>query len=232
MLTKFIELHDLSYHYTEAGQQRQVLDAASLVLERGEIVALLGRSGAGKSTLLNVISGIDRPTSGVVRIDDIDVTTLTEKHRTLFRRTRIGFIYQFFNLIDTLTASENVALPLELAGSSSRVAKQRATDLLESVDLGSRTGAFPDQLSGGERQRVAIARALVHQPDLVLADEPSGNLDAKTGELITSLMYNLARHRRATLLVVTHSLAVANNADRIVTLEDGKLYERAGDFAW
>jgi putative ABC transport system ATP-binding protein len=198
----------------------------------GECVALLGRSGSGKSTLLNLIAGIDRPDSGDVLIGDERITRLQEPDLTLFRRRRIGFVYQFFNLIPTLTTAENIALPLELNQVPRSEIRRQVEQMLEAVNLVERANAYPDQLSGGEQQRVSIARALVHRPALVLADEPTGNLDQRAGEQALDLMIALVREEHSSLLLVTHSLAVARRADRILTLQDGRLSEHGLESAW
>jgi len=203
-----------------------VLSDLSLSVATGEIVALIGRSGSGKSTLLNLIAGIDLPTAGTVRIGGVDITALSERDRTLYRRANIGLVYQFFNLIPTLTVEENVRLPLELNGSHDR---RPVRALLGKVDLLDRAGSFPDRLSGGEQQRVALARALVHKPSLVLADEPTGSLDQETGARILQLLEGLARDSGTTLIMVTHSEETSAIADRILKLENGRLArERLG----
>jgi putative ABC transport system ATP-binding protein len=209
--------------YPEGGGVRTVLHALSADIAAGEFVALMGRSGSGKSTLLNLISGIDLPTAGEIRIGDTDLTALSERQRTLFRRDHVGFIFQFFNLLPTLTVLENLLLPLELQGRLDPAGCRRARDLLAEVGLGDREGSFPDRLSGGEQQRVAIARALVHRPRLLLADEPTGNLDAETGAQVLALLGRLVRQAGLTLLLVTHSDEVARQGDRILTLRDGRL---------
>lgn len=226
----FIQIEKIHRAYREGERSHPVLQGASLTLQRGETVALLGRSGSGKSTLLNLISGIDRVDAGSVIVDGIDLTKLSEHDRTLFRRQHIGFMYQFFNLVPTLTAAENIALVLELNRYSKTETKQKTENLLEAIGLADLGDRFPDQLAGGEQQRVALARALVHSPKLVLADEVTGNLDAETGQRVLTLLQELTSS--STLLLVTHSLAVAKSADRIVTLEDGLLAERQGHFAW
>lgn len=192
---------------------------------RGERVALLGPSGSGKSTLLNLMSGIDTADEGTVEVDGTDLTGLSERERTLFRRRHIGFVFQFFNLLPTLTVEENLLLPLELAGQVSAEDRRRASSLLEAVGLAHRTGTFPDRLSGGEQQRIAVARALVHRPLLVLADEPTGNLDAETGLRVLALLDDLVRESGTTLLMVTHAPEVAARADRILTVRGGRLVE-------
>ncbi len=185
-------------------------------------------SGSGKSTLLNLASGIDLPDAGRVVVGDTDLTALDERERTLFRRDRIGFVFQFYNLLPTLTVLENLLLPLELGGARDGEGEDRARGLLEAVELGARADAFPDRLSGGEQQRVAVARALVHEPDLLLADEPTGNLDEDTGERVVELMEDLVREAGTTLVVVTHSRELAGRMDRILELDHGRLREHGG----
>jgi putative ABC transport system ATP-binding protein len=224
--TPLIRLERLSKAYTEAGQNRVVLDELNREFFAGEFVCLLGKSGSGKSTLLNLISGIDAPSSGHVIIRDgareVTLTALSEHERTLFRRWAIGIVFQFFNLIPTLTVLENVTLPLELAGRTGP-ARAQATTLLERVGLGNRLNTYPDKLSGGEQQRVAIARALAHDPLLVLADEPTGNLDDETGDTVLKLLLELTRDAGKTLIMATHAPEVAQQADRMLHLVHGKL---------
>jgi putative ABC transport system ATP-binding protein len=186
-------------------------------------VALLGASGSGKTTLLNLVSGIDTPDKGRVLLDGVDVHALAEPERTLLRRRQIGFVFQFFNLIPTLKVGENVALPLELLGADERSAQQRAATLLADVGLGGLDMRYPETLSGGEQQRAAIARALAHQPALLLADEPTGNLDEDTGDRVIELLTGLARRQGTTLLLVTHSSRVAQAADRVLRLSHGQV---------
>jgi putative ABC transport system ATP-binding protein len=218
----------LSKVYTEGNQRRTVIDELSGGLYEGEFVCLLGKSGSGKSTLLNLISGIDAPSSGHVFIRsgnrEIAITRLNENHRTLFRRRHIGIIFQFFNLIPTLTALENATLPLELTGG--REGRAQAGALLEHVGLGNRLDAYPDKLSGGEQQRVAIARALVHNPLLLLADEPTGNLDTETGEIVLSLLLEMSHNAGKMLLMATHAPEIARRADRVLHIEGGKLVSK------
>jgi putative ABC transport system ATP-binding protein len=227
-----LEARQLARSYREGGAVRTVLHGADLRLDAGECVALLGRSGCGKSTLLNLLGGIDRPDAGTVTVDGIAMGDLEEPERTLFRRRHLGFVYQSFNLIPTLTTGENVGLPLELNGVPAAEAAPRIAAILEAVGLGDRAGAFPDQLSGGEQQRVAVARALVHRPRLVLADEPTGNLDAETGAQVLHLLRDLHRREGQALLMVTHSLSVARVADRILTLADGVVTDAGDGLAW
>jgi putative ABC transport system ATP-binding protein len=217
-----VRLVGLSRRFHEGHGDRIVLQDASAEFAAGEIAAVLGKSGTGKSTLLNIISGIDDADQGEVWFNGQNLTALGERERTLFRRRHIGFIFQFFNLIPTLTVWENVTLPLELLGAKTM---DPAAHLLEKVGLGDRRDTFPDRLSGGEQQRVAIARALVHDPLLVLADEPTGNLDEETGTKILDLLDTLTRQRGKNMILVTHSLEAANYADRILVLRDGALAE-------
>jgi len=221
----FIRLENLSKSYQEGGRNRPVLQGASASFEKGELVAILGKSGSGKSTLLNLISGIDLADSGRICVDGRDLTLLNDRQRTLFRRRQIGFIFQFFNLIPTLSVLENVALPAELGGLSQQDARLRAEPLLEAVDLLDRRDTFPDRLSGGEQQRVAIARALVNDPLIVLADEPTGNLDEETGAGVLALLDRLTRQAGKNMILVTHSQEAASYADRVLYLREGKLVE-------
>lgn len=232
MTPNFICLEHLNRHYDDAGAKQLVLRDVSLTIAQGESVALLGRSGSGKSTLLNLISGIDMPDAGKVKVDGQDLTALNEHKRTLFRRKNIGFIYQFFNLVPSLTAQENIEFTLELNGFSAADISQKVKALMAELDIADKAARYPAQLSGGEQQRVAIARALIHQPKIVLADEPTGNLDARTGHSILQTLHKLLKEHNSILLLVTHSLEVANSADRIITLEDGYLQERDSGFAW
>ena len=186
-------------------------------------MALLGASGSGKTTLLNLVSGIDTPDSGNVFLDDVDVHALAEPERTLLRRRHVGFVFQFFNLIPTLKVGENVALPLELLGEDSNAAQQSADTLLQEVGLGGMANRYPETLSGGEQQRAAIARALAHRPALLLADEPTGNLDEETGGRIIELLTGLAKQQGTTMLLVTHSSRVGRAADRVLRLSQGHL---------
>lgn len=224
-----VQVDKVSRIYREAGEVRSVLTEISLGVMEGECLALVGRSGSGKTTLLNLISGIDLPDAGSINVDGHNLGDLSERERTLFRRQHIGFVFQFFNLIPTLTVAENVALPLELNNHPEAAIRQRVRLLLGKIGLADRERAFPDQLSGGEQQRVAIARALAHEPALVLADEPTGNLDAKTGAHILDLLTGLSDRRGQTLVLVTHSPEVASYASRIVTLNNGKLVATAGN---
>jgi putative ABC transport system ATP-binding protein len=224
-MTSFLRFHDLTKSYYEGDVRRVVLQNAHAEFKPGEMTVILGKSGSGKSTLLNLISGIDAPDGGQIWVDGHDLTALSERDRTLFRRARIGFIFQFFNLIPTLTVGENVSLPLELNRVPRPQVRQRAQELLDTVGLLDRWDTFPEKLSGGEQQRVALARALVHDPLLILADEPTGNLDEETGAQVMSMLAGLAREQNRTLLMVTHSLEAASHADRVLRLSHGQLVE-------
>src|SRR5580765_2580869 len=221
-----VELLHVGKTYREGDSERAVLSDVSLAIEPGEIVVLVGRSGSGKSTLLNLIAGIDRPTAGRVLVDGTDLTALDEQARTRFRRRHIGFVFQFFNLIPLLTVEENLLLPLDLNGRADAKGLARARALLERVGLAGRGDSFPERLSGGEQQRVAIARALIHDPDVILADEPTGNLDADTAAGVLDLLDTLARETGRTVLMATHSREVMGVADRVFTIERGALVER------
>ncbi len=226
-----IVVRAVSKSYQEGDRLHTVLDGASVEIDSGEFVALLGPSGSGKSTLLNLIGGIDSPDDGRILVDGREVTSLEEPERTLFRRDRVGLVFQFFNLLPTLNVLENLLLPLELKGTVGSDAVRVAEELLERVGLEARAGAFPDRLSGGEQQRIAVARALVHGPAVVLADEPTGSLDADASRVVMELLEELVRERGRTLLLVTHNPELATRADRVLHLEGGQLVEepRAGD---
>ena len=226
-----ITITDLSKSFEEGGRTRTVLHNVDTSFAPGEFAVLLGKSGSGKSTLLNLLGGIDTPSTGEIVIDGVVLTRLSEQERTLFRRKQIGFIFQFYNLLPTLTVGENVLLPLELNGMADRAGRKRALELLDRVGLADRYDSYPDRLSGGEQQRVAIARALVNDPPLLLADEPTGNLDSATGERVMALLEEFAAGgegegdggRRGTLVFVTHDPALAARAGRIVHVRDGAI---------
>jgi putative ABC transport system ATP-binding protein len=218
-----IDIDNLTRSYHTGNSRQVVFDGLSFRVGKGETVALLGASGSGKTTLLNLLSGIDTPDDGHVLLDGVDVHALGEPQRTLLRRRKIGFVFQFFNLIPTLKVGENVTLPLELLGAEESVAQARADDLLQKVGLAGLAARYPETLSGGEQQRAAIARALAHQPAVLLADEPTGNLDEETGDRIIALLADLAREQGTTLLLVTHSMRVAQAADRVLRLGHGRV---------
>jgi putative ABC transport system ATP-binding protein len=216
-----IRVRGLSMRLSSGGRPITILDGISLEVQAGEFVAITGPSGSGKSTLLGLIAGLDEPTAGSIEVDGVEVTRLAEDALAGFRRDRIGYVFQAYHLIPTLTAAENVAVPLELAGHANAAGEARA--LLTDVGLGARSHHYPAQLSGGEQQRVALARAVALRPALLLADEPTGNLDSATGAAIIELMLRLRRERGCTLLLVTHDPSLASHADRIVNLLDGRL---------
>ena len=219
----FVRLESLRKSFREGANVRPVLRGINATFERGTSIAIVGESGSGKSTLLNLISGIEYADAGSIWVDGRNLTALDERQRTLFRRHHIGFVFQFFNLLPTLTVWENVILPLELNGLNGARARQRTQELLDAVGLGDRGETFPDRLSGGEQQRIAIARALVHDPRLVLADEPTGNLDEETGRQILILLDRLTRRAGKNLILVTHSTDAAAYADQTYYLREGVL---------
>ncbi len=218
-----IELANVSRRFREGVREHVVLDGVNLVVHRGETVALRGRSGSGKSTLLNLIAGIDLPDSGQVVVAGQDLGALSERGRTLFRRARLGFVYQAFNLVPTLSVADNIRLVLELNAVPKAAADERIAGLLDAVGLAGRADSFPDVLSGGEQQRVAIARALSHSPAILLADEPVGNLDDESAQAVLALLDRLVRDAGGTMLIATHSAGVAAHCDRVIELHHGSL---------
>lgn len=218
-----VMLRNVTKSYLEGSQRRVIYQHIDASFAAGEVTAIVGPSGSGKSTLLNIISGVDRADAGEVWIAGHNLSALDEYHCSLLRRRHVGFVFQAFNLIPTLTVEENVSLPLAINGEAPRRRDPRVLDMLRAVDLESRSASFPDALSGGEQQRVAIARAIVHHPAVVLADEPTGNLDAAMGQHVLALLFALARERRTTLLIVTHSSEVAARADRVLRVVAGRL---------
>ena len=220
-----LRLERLTKQFYEGVLQRAIFSDINLDILSGQLSILTGPSGSGKSTLLNLISGIEPPTSGKIIVDGIELTALSEKRRTLFRRHQVGMVFQSFNLIPTLSVSENLMLPLDLTGVSRKEAKLRVIETLDRVGLADRSNSFPEQLSGGEQQRVAITRALVHDPTLVLADEPTGNLDSDNAHQIMGIFKNLVKDEGKTLIVVTHRSDMEPLADRVFHLEDGNITE-------
>lgn len=216
-----ISIHQLTMRLAAGGHTVVVLDDISIEIPQKQIVAITGPSGSGKSTLLGLIAGLDKPTSGSIVLDGVEITRLPEDQMARYRRKKIGYIFQSFHLIPTLTALENVMVPLELDGD--RHVEERAADLLGKVGLKDRLSHYPVQLSGGEQQRVAVARAFASRPPILLADEPTGNLDSATGAQIIDLLLELNRDQGSTLVLVTHDPALASFADRIVTLRDGRI---------
>jgi len=216
-----LELQGLSRRYRSGDRQLTVLDDASLSVAQGEKVAIIGPSGSGKTTLLGLCAGLDLPSTGGISLLGTDITAMDENGRAAFRAAQVGFVFQNFQLIPSLTALENVMAPLELRGE--RDAETPARALLERVGLGRRTGHYPIQLSGGEQQRVALARAFINKPKILFADEPTGNLDGKTGERIIELLFELNESEGTTLILVTHDPALADHCDRVVSLQDGRI---------
>ncbi|HUG98957.1 MAG TPA: ABC transporter ATP-binding protein [Gammaproteobacteria bacterium] len=220
-----IELRQVSKTYDAAGRGPPVLDGVDIRIAQGEFVVLVGRSGSGKSTLLNLIGAIDVPTAGEIFIEGVELGALDEQARALLRRRELGFVFQFFNLIPTLTVAENLLLPLELNGRTGAAASARVSAMLAEVGLSDRAERFPDELSGGEQQRVAIARSIVHEPRIVLADEPTGNLDLETAHDVIGLLNRLCRDAGLTLVMATHSREVIGLADRVLTIRAGRVVE-------
>ncbi|MBZ5558334.1 MAG: ABC transporter ATP-binding protein [Acidobacteriia bacterium] len=219
-----IELDRVTKQF-EGKRNVMALDSVSLAIPRGEMVAIIGPSGSGKSTLLNLIGGLDRPSAGHVRVDGEELSNLSDDGLTKVRRDKIGFIFQFFNLLPTLSCLENVGLPLHLRGWTRKKVDERARELLDLVQLGARMQHLPDELSGGERQRVAIARALSIYPPILLADEPTGNLDTHTGAEILTLIRDLHARLKSTVVIVTHDMNVAQSCERTIALRDGAIVE-------
>ena len=218
-----VETVDLCKVYRMGLTEIHALKNVNLKVYRGEMVAVVGPSGSGKTTLLNLIGTLDKPTSGKIYIDGEDIITKSEKELTLLRRRKIGFVFQFYNLIPVLTAYENVELPLLISGVPKKEREKRVRRLLEMVGLEDRMNHRPDELSGGEQQRVAIARALVNNPSIILADEPTGDLDTETGLMVVQLMRKLAKEENSTVIMVTHDPQISEIADRIIYLRDGKI---------
>ncbi|NOQ78783.1 MAG: ATP-binding cassette domain-containing protein [Gammaproteobacteria bacterium] len=225
-----IKLKNISKNYLQGGQQHIILDDINVTFDKGEVIALVGPSGSGKTTLLNLISGIDEPDAGEVLVYDnndfVSLSAMNDEQKTLFRRHSIGFIFQFFNLIPTLTVLENIQFPLELCAQLDSSAADKISDLLQRLSIKNKQHEYPECLSGGEQQRVAIARAIIHQPQILLADEPTGNLDDETGQQVINILLELAKENQMTMLIVTHSLDIASRADRILSLKSGHLVEK------
>jgi putative ABC transport system ATP-binding protein len=218
-----ISLQKISRYYQTGERSMRALEDISLEIEHHEFVAIVGPSGCGKSTLLHLIAGLDRPTTGEIVVDNLNLTKADDAQLTEFRRRRLGLVFQFFNLLPTMNALENVSLPLLLQGVAPNEATRRAEELLERVGLTNRANHFVHQLSGGEQQRTAIARALIHRPRLLIADEPTGNLDSAAAKLVLDLLEKIAHEQMATLILVTHSSEVAAIATRKIELRDGRI---------
>jgi putative ABC transport system ATP-binding protein len=217
---------DVRKVYRQGDHELPILTGVSLDIPKGEFAVIMGPSGSGKSTLLHLIGGLDQPSGGELLVDGRLIGQMADDEITLFRRTKVGFVFQFFNLLPTLTAEENIALPLVLDGRSNSEASQRAEALLVKVQLEHRRNHLPEELSGGEIQRLAIARALAFNPPIILADEPTGNLDSKTGAVILSLLRQINKEEACTIVMVTHSQEASRYGDRTILLRDGRIEER------
>ncbi|MEK6677355.1 MAG: ABC transporter ATP-binding protein [Planctomycetota bacterium] len=222
-MDNLLSVRQLSKQFETGSAAVLALSDVSLEVRSGEFVVIMGASGSGKSTLLHLIGGLDRPTSGSILIEDRDLAHMSDRGRTIFRRQRLGIIFQSYNLLPTLSATENVLLPSQLDGRDGKAAEQRARKLLDSVDLKARANHRPQAMSGGEQQRVAIARALMNDPALILADEPTGNLDTQHGETVWKLLHKLTHEEHRTVIAVTHEAGGASFADRIIVLKNGRI---------
>lgn len=218
---KILEVENLAKTYGKGENKVHAVDHVSFSINEGEFVAIVGASGSGKSTLLHLLGGVDRPTSGKVRINGENIYRLSDDALAIFRRRQVGIIYQFYNLIPILNVTENITLPCDLDGK--RVDKKRLKNLLKTLGLTDRVSHLPNQLSGGQQQRVSIGRALINDPAIILADEPTGNLDSKSGEEILALMKLSNQKYHQTIIMITHDLEIASQADRVITFEDGKI---------
>ena len=226
---EILKVENLNKTYGKGENQVKAVDNISFSVEKGEFVAIIGASGSGKSTLLHLIGGVDRPTSGKVFIDGKDIYTLNDDNLAIFRRRQIGLIYQFYNLIPVLNVTENITLPTRLDGRE--VNEQRLNDLLKTLGLEQRKNNLPNQLSGGQQQRVSIGRAMMNEPALMLADEPTGNLDSKASDEIISLLKLSNKKFNQTVVIITHDLEIAKEAERVITIEDGKIIKDEKNFA-
>ena len=222
---EILRVENLTKTYGKGESEVKAVDNVSFSVEKGEFVAIVGSSGSGKSTLLHLLGGVDRPTSGKVFVDGKDIYTLNDDNLAIFRRRQVGIIYQFYNLIPILNVEENITLPCDLDGN--KVDEKRLNDLLISLGLEKRKKYLPNQLSGGQQQRVSIGRALINNPAIILADEPTGNLDSKSSEEIVELLKMTNKKYKQTIIMITHNLEIANEADRILTIEDGKIIKEA-----
>ena len=217
-----LEAKEIFKIYKGINKELTVLDNINFEVEKGEKLAIVGPSGSGKTTLLGLCAGLDKPSSGALNLAGEPISEMTENEKAEIRNRKVGFIFQNFQLLPTLTALENVMIPLELQGRA-KGAREKAIDLLERVGLGGRHHHYPSQLSGGEQQRVSLARAFSNDPEILFADEPTGNLDEETGHIVENLLFDLNREKQATLVIVTHDLELANKADRIIKLKGGKI---------
>ncbi|MBD3615174.1 MAG: ABC transporter ATP-binding protein [Gracilimonas sp.] len=224
-MSNILEVKQLYREFKSGSKILTVVDDINFSIQEGISCAIVGPSGSGKTTLLGLCAGLDRPTSGTVSLNGIPLNPLNEDERAHVRNKHVGFVFQTFQLVPTLTALENVMVPLELRGDATKEVRLRAEELLESVGLGDRTHHYPTQLSGGEQQRVAVARAFINQPKILFADEPTGNLDTETGEHIEDLIFDLNEKQGTTLVLVTHDLELAKKCDRIIKLKNGRVFE-------
>lgn len=218
---EILKVENLNKIYGKGENRVNAVDNVSFSVEKGEFIAIIGASGSGKSTLLHLLGGVDKPTSGKVYIDGVDIYSMKDDDIAIFRRRQVGLIYQFYNLIPILNVKENITLPCLL--DSNKVDKKRLDELLDVLNLKERENNLPNQLSGGQQQRVAIARAIINNPSIILADEPTGNLDSESSEEIVSLLKLSNKKYNQTIIMITHDLEIASNADRIITIEDGKI---------
>ena len=218
---EILKVENLSKKYGKGESEVVAVDNVSFSVEKGEFLAIVGSSGSGKSTLLHLLGGVDRPTSGKVYVDGKDIYSLSDDNLAIFRRRQVGIIYQFYNLIPILNVEENITLPCDLDGN--KVDEKRLNELLKSLGLENRRKHLPNELSGGQQQRVSIGRALINNPAIILADEPTGNLDSKASEEIVELLKLTNKKYKQTIIMITHNLEIANEADRVLTIEDGKI---------
>ena len=218
---EILKVENLSKIYNLGNEEIKAIDNISFEIKKGEFIALIGASGSGKSTLLHLLGGVDKPTQGKIFLEGQDITNLSEDELAIIRRRKIGIIYQFYNLIQTLNVEENIKLPILL--DNKKVNPKRLEAILSVLDMKDRRKFFPDQLSGGQQQRVAIGRSLIYSPLLILADEPTGNLDSKNSDMIVKLFKNLNKKLNQTIIIATHNLEIAKQADRVLELKDGKI---------
>lgn len=220
---EILRVENLTKKYGKGESEVKAVDNVSFSVEKGEFLAIVGSSGSGKSTLLHLLGGVDRPTSGKVYVDGKDVYTLDDDNLAIFRRRQVGIIYQFYNLIPILNVEENITLPCDLDGN--KIEESRIKEILDTLGLENRKKHLPNELSGGQQQRVSIGRAIINNPAIILADEPTGNLDSKASEEIVELLKMTNKKYKQTIIMITHNLELANRADRIITMEDGKINE-------
>ena len=220
-----LSLENITRIYSQGNNQINVLNNINLDMKRGEIISLVGNSGSGKSSLLHIAGLLEKPNSGEIYINDVKCSKMTDFDRTISRRMSVGFIYQFHHLLSDFSAADNVAIPMRLSGYDKTYSKNKAVELLNNLGLGDRINHLPSQLSGGEQQRVSICRALANNPDILLADEPTGNLDSKTAEIVFDLFISLAREKNTGVLLATHNLKLSERSDRVIKIIDGKLIE-------